>query len=64
MYIEYLEDAFLVEEASRYDFKGKSYIGTPMKYYIQLIYLLGTEEKMKQEIRPFLKINPELFMSI
>lgn len=27
------------------------------KYYIQSAYILGTEEKMKQEIRPFLKIN-------
>lgn len=32
-YIEYLEDAFLIEEARRYDIKGKSYIGTPLKYY-------------------------------
>ena len=32
-YIEYLEDAFLIEEANRYDIKGKSYIGTPLKYY-------------------------------
>ena len=128
-YIEYLEDAFLIEEAKRYDIKGKSYIGTPMKYYfmdmglrnarinfrqmevthsmenviynelrmrgfsvdvgnlkileqdkagkpvkrqlevdficnkgskkyyIQSAYMLGTEEKMAQEIRPFLRIN-------
>ena len=128
-YIEYLEDAFLIEESRRYDIKGKSYIGTPMKYYfmdmglrnarinfrqmevthlmenviynelrmrgysvdvgnlklvergkdgklvkkqlevdfickkgskkyyIQSAYMLGTEEKMPQEIRPFLKIN-------
>lgn len=128
-YIEYLEDAFLIEEANRYDIKGKSYIGTPMKYYfvdmglrnsrinfrqveithamenviynelrmrgfrvdignltvvengkdgrpvkkqlevdfvcnkgfkkyyIQSAYMLGTEEKAAQEIRPFLKIN-------
>ena len=32
-YIEYLEDAFLIEAANRYDIKGKSYIGTPLKYY-------------------------------
>lgn len=32
-YIEYLENAFLIEEAKRYDIKGKSYIGTPLKYY-------------------------------
>lgn len=128
-YIEYLEDAFLIEAASRYDIKGKSYIGTPLKYYfmdlglrnsrikyrqievthsmenviynelrmrgfsvdvgnitivekdksgkavkkhlevdficnkgskryyIQSAYILGTAEKMEQEIRPFLKIN-------
>ncbi len=128
-YIDCLEDAFLVEEASRYDIKGKSYIGTPKKYYfmdmglrnarinyrqqevthsmenviynelrmrgfgvdvgnlqvlekgkngkqmrkqlevdficrkgskryyIQSAYMLPTEEKMTQEIRPFLKIN-------
>lgn len=128
-YIEYLEDAFMIEEVNRYDIKGKSYIGTPMKYYfmdmglrnarinyrqmevthsmenviynelrmrgfsvdvgnlsiveqgkdgkpvkkqlevdficnkgskkyyIQSAYMLGTEEKVAQEIRPFLKIN-------
>ena len=128
-YIEYLEDAFLIEEANRYDIKGKSYIGTPLKYYfmdmglrnsrihyrqlevthsmenviynelrmrgfhvdvgnltviekgkdakpikkqlevdficnkgskkyyIQSAYMLETETKMAQEIRPFLKIN-------
>ena len=27
------------------------------KYYIQSAYILGTAEKMAQEIRPFLKIN-------
>ena len=119
----------MIEEASRYDIKGKSYIGTPVKYYfmdmrlrnsrinyrqmevthsmenviynelrmrgfsvdvgnltvvenskdgttikkqlevdficnkgskkyyVQSAYILGTAEKMAQEIRPFLKIN-------
>lgn len=128
-YIEYLEDSFLIEQAKRYDIKGKSYIGTPQKYYftdlglrnarigyrqmevthsmeniiynelrirgykvdvgnlniteqdktkkfikkqlevdfictsgskkyyIQSAYLLETPEKIKQEIRPFFKIN-------
>lgn len=128
-YIEYLEDSFLIEQAKRYDIKGKSYIGTPQKYYftdlglrnarigyrqmevthsmeniiynelrirgykvdvgnlniteqdktkkfikkqlevdfictsgskkyyIQSAYLLETPEKIKQKIRPFLKIN-------
>ncbi len=128
-YIEYLKDAFLIEEARRFDIKGKKYIGTPMKYYfmdmglrnarinfrqmevthamenvvynelrmrgysvdvgnlsivetgrngkavkkqlevdficnkgskkyyLQSAYMLGTQEKMEQEIKPFLKIN-------
>lgn len=32
-YIDFCSDAFLVEEANRYDVKGRKYIGTPMKYY-------------------------------
>ena len=32
-YIGYLQDAFLIEEALRYDVKGRKYIGTKSKYY-------------------------------
>ncbi len=32
-YLSYLEDAFLIESARRYDIKGKAYIETPVKYY-------------------------------
>lgn len=32
-YINFLEDAFLVDEALRFDIKGKRYINTPVKYY-------------------------------
>ena len=32
-YIGYLEDAFMLEKAERYDIKGKKYIGTTPKYY-------------------------------
>lgn len=32
-YINYLQDAFLVDIANRYDIKGKKYISTPMKIY-------------------------------
>lgn len=32
-YLDYLEDSFLIESASRYDIKGKHYIGSPLKYY-------------------------------
>ena len=34
-YIEHLEDAFMINEAVRYDVKGRKYIGTPVKYYFE-----------------------------
>ncbi len=34
-YISYIENAFLVEKAERYDIKGKAYIDSPFKYYFQ-----------------------------
>ncbi len=34
-YIEYLKDAFLVEEALRYNIKGRKYIGADSKYYFE-----------------------------
>ena len=32
-YIKYLQDAYMIEEALRYDVKGRKYIGTETKYY-------------------------------
>ena len=32
-YLDYLCDAFVIEQAERYDIKGKRYISTPYKYY-------------------------------
>ena len=34
-YIEHLKDAFLVNEALRYDIKGRKYIGADSKYYFE-----------------------------
>lgn len=34
-YIEHLGEVFLVSEATRYDVKGRKYIGTPKKYYFE-----------------------------
>ncbi|MCI8638558.1 MAG: ATP-binding protein [Coprococcus sp.] len=34
-YIEYLEDAFIISKANRYNVKGRKYIGTPLKYYFE-----------------------------
>lgn len=47
-YIEYLEDSFLIEEAKRFDIKGKSYIGTPMKYYFMDIGLRNARLNFRQ----------------
>ena len=32
-YLTYLEEAFIIEKAKKYDIKGKKYIDTPSKYY-------------------------------
>jgi predicted AAA+ superfamily ATPase len=34
-YIEHLKNAFIINEAYRYDVKGRKYIGTPLKYYFE-----------------------------
>lgn len=34
-YLEYMEDAFLLERAIRYDIKGRKYIDSPYKYYFE-----------------------------
>ncbi|MBR1682817.1 MAG: ATP-binding protein [Bacteroidaceae bacterium] len=34
-YVGYLEDAFMIEKAERYDVKGKKYVGTTPKYYFK-----------------------------
>ena len=47
-YLEYLEDAFLVESAKRYDIKGKSYIGTPLKYYFMDMGLRNARINFRQ----------------
>lgn len=39
LYLEYMEDAFLIEKSERYDIKGRKYIGSLSKYYFQDIGL-------------------------
>jgi len=34
-YIVYLKEAFVINEAQRYDVKGRKYIGSPVKYYFE-----------------------------
>lgn len=47
-YIEYLEDAFLVNRVARYDVKGKKYIGSPAKYYFEDAGLRNAQLNFRQ----------------
>lgn len=47
-YIEYLKDAFIINEANRYDVKGRRYIGTPLKYYFEDVGLRNARLGFRQ----------------
>ena len=48
-YLGYLQDAFLIEKALRYDIKGKRYINTPAKYYFVDMGLRNTRLAFRQQ---------------
>lgn len=47
-YLDFLEDAFMIEKAERYDIKGKKYISTPHKYYFTDIGLRNARLNFRQ----------------
>jgi hypothetical protein len=47
-YIEYLEEAFIINKANRYDVKGRKYIGTPLKYYFEDVGLRNAKLGFRQ----------------
>lgn len=47
-YLDYLQDAFLIEKAVRYDIKGKHYISTPQKYYFEDLGLRNARLNFRQ----------------
>ena len=47
-YIEYLEEAFVIHAAQRYDVKGRRYIGTPVKYYFEDVGLRNVRLGFRQ----------------
>ena len=47
-YIEYLEDAFVINKANRYNVKGRKYIGTPLKYYFEDVGLRNARLRFQQ----------------
>ena len=48
LYLEYMEDAFVLERAIRYDIKGRKYIDSPFKYYFEDIGLRNARLGFRQ----------------
>ncbi len=48
-YLGYMQDAFLIEKAERYDVKGKKYIGSLAKYYFTDIGLRNAILELRQQ---------------
>ena len=47
-YINYLQDAFMISKARRYDVKGRSYIDSPFKYYFSDLGLRNARLNFRQ----------------
>ena len=47
-YLDYFEDAFLINKAERYDVKGKKYINSPYKYYFEDLGLRNARLNFRQ----------------
>ena len=56
-YLSYLEDAFIVEKAIRYDVKGRKYIQTPHKYYFTDVGLRNARLNFRQQEESHLMEN-------
>ena len=48
VYLEYMQNAFLIEKSERYDIKGRKYIGSLSKYYYQDIGLRNSIISFRQ----------------
>lgn len=48
-FIDYFKDSFLINQAVRYDIKGKKYIGSPLKYYFSDIGLRNAILNFRQQ---------------
>ena len=47
-YIAFLQDAFMIHEAQRFDVKGRKYIGSPLKYYFEDVGLRNARLGFRQ----------------
>lgn len=57
VYLDYIQDAFLIEKAVRYDIKGKRYIDTPAKYYFSDLGLRNARLNFRQTEQTHLMEN-------
>ena len=48
-YLKYLEEAFIIEKANRYDVKGRKYINTPYKFYFSDIGIRNSFINFRQQ---------------
>ena len=56
-YMSYLEDAFIIKKALRYDVKGRKYINTPQKYYYSDLELRNARLNFRQQEESHLMEN-------
>lgn len=56
-YLDYMQDAFLIEKAVRYDIKGRKYISTPAKYYFEDLGVRNARLNFRQTERNHLMEN-------
>lgn len=48
LYLDYMQEAFMIEKAVRYDIKGRKYIDTPAKYYFEDLGLRNARINFRQ----------------
>lgn len=56
-YLDYMQDAFIIEKAARYDIKGRKYIDTPYKYYFEDLGLRNARLNFRQTEQTHLMEN-------
>lgn len=56
-YLGYLEEAFMVSHAKRYDIKGRKHINTPLKYYFEDVGLRNARLNFRQQEETHLMEN-------
>lgn len=56
-YLDFLEDAFIIKKANRYDVKGKKYLDFPLKYYAADVGLRNARLNFRQQERTHIMEN-------